>query len=505
MAPGPRRLRRQSAADSGQLSIWDAALGGTAAGSLFAEAGVKKSNVGPLLRALVESIANAPLGVDLRSDDSSSPTTTEERWRALGVTGETLVELGLPRRAVLLLKAVVPFSTRLVAEPRTSADGSTSKLLLSLRDGQRVETVVMRHEQRTTVCVSSQIGCQMGCTFCATGTMSTVSDLDSGEILEQLLHAHVLEVTAGRPRVRSAVFMGMGEPLNNYDAVLRAARLMTDVGHLGKYALPPAKVTISTVGVTARILQLAHDLPAVNLALSLHAPTQELRERIVPAARHTPLPELLAALDEHAARCSRPMVEYCLLAGVNDTDTCAVELGKLMGPRAPAVMVNLIPYNPGANSELGGFEAPGHQTVDRFQRIVAAFGVTVRVRREMGKDIFGACGQLALTQARPDAGIKHSKIVDLEDDFMAWRRSRPGEEKAAVSAECVALAVAAGATGQFIDLMLPHRTPESVQARGLDFLLSLATPAMSSAAMAAVGTGAMVCLAFWGRHRLRVT
>lgn len=286
----------------------------------------------------------------------------------------------------------------------------------------------------------------MGCTFCATGGMPVVGDLDAAEIVEQVLHAHALEVAAGRPPVRNAVFMGMGEPLNNYASVLQALRTLVDNACLGRYALPQCRVTVSTVGVVPRMLQLAEDMPGVNLALSLHAPTQALREQIVPAAKHHPLPELLAALDAHAARCRRhsptsvaTMVEYVLLDGINDDDACALELGQLMAPRAKDVMVNLIPYNAGAKA---AFAAPPHRVVERFQQLVAACGVTVRVRREMGRDIAGACGQLALSSSQAAGPI--TAEADVED-FVAWRRQRPRSEKAAVHAECSAAAAAAAA------------------------------------------------------------
>ncbi|CAE8702452.1 unnamed protein product [Polarella glacialis] len=351
----------------------------------------------------------------------------------------------------------------------------------------------MRHEQRTTICVSSQVGCQMGCTFCATGTLPVVGDLDAGEIVEQLMHAHALEAKAGRPPVRNAVFMGMGEPLNNYGSVLSATRTMTDVGHLGKFALPPARVTISTVGIVPRIRQLADDLPAVNLALSLHAPTQELRTKIVPAARHHSMEELMAALDAYAAKCNKPMVEYVLLAGVNDTDDCAVELGKLLAPRA--CMVNLIPYNPGASSSPGGFSRPSHERVERFQRIVGAFGVTTRVRREMGRDIAGACGQLAFEKLHGAADDSQGPAQDIEDDFVAWQKSRTKAQKEAVGAECVAVAAAAGATGRIVDMVLPNgpQLPKlnSLRAHLLGALMTPATCySAAAAAVLAVGMGA---------------
>lgn len=278
--------------------------------------------------------------------------------------------------------------------------------------------------------------------------MPTVGDLLPEEIVEQLLYAHSLEVSAGRAPVRNVVFMGMGEPLNNYSAVLVALRTMTDEALLGRLALQSSKVTVSTVGVAPMMRRLAHDAPGVSLALSLHAPTQELREQIVPAARHHPLPDLLEALDAHTSKCHRPtasavgaMIEYVLLRGVNDGQEQALELGRLMAPRRKDVMVNLIPYNPGVTSTPEGFRAPAHEDVERFQQIVAAFGVTTRVRREMGRDIAGACGQLALTKQAGKAACP-----DIEEDFVAWRRRQPESAKQEVNASCLALVQAAASS-----------------------------------------------------------
>ncbi|CAJ1398942.1 unnamed protein product [Effrenium voratum] len=314
-------------------------------------------------------------------------------WRELGLQEQSLSDLGLPKKAAEVLTRTQPFSSKLSSSV-TSADGSTTKMVLELWDGHKVESVIMRHEDRTTICVSSQVGCQMGCTFCATGTLPIVGDLDAGEIVEQLLLAQRVERQNGRAPVRNAVFMGMGEPLNNYDAVVAAVRTMTDLGQLGQLALPQSRVTISTVGVVPRMRQLVHDLPGLSLALSLHAPTQELREQIVPHAKNVPMAELLAAMDLHLEqKTARAMIEYVLLADVNDSDSTAADLGRLMAPRARKVMVNLIPYNPGASSLPGGFKAPAFERVERFQQILGGFSILTRVRREMGQDIAGACGQ----------------------------------------------------------------------------------------------------------------
>ena len=260
----------------------------------------------------------------------------------------------------------------------------------------------------------------MGCTFCATGTLGELGNLTSGEILEQVVHAQRLfapggvhhdpakaAAAPGREKhatpptwvsgtgrglgVRNVVFMGMGEPLNNYDEVITALGPMTDPQCFG---LAPSRCTVSTVGVIPRMRTLVEDAPGVNLALSLHAPNQTLRERIVPTATAYKLPALMDALDDYL-RCGpkvRTMVEYCVLGGVNDTPECAAELGELL--KGKDIILNLIPYNP--TDVPMGHSPPDPEAVKRMQELCAGAGVFTTVRQEMGQDIAGACGQLAL-------------------------------------------------------------------------------------------------------------
>ncbi|CAE7620290.1 rlmN [Symbiodinium microadriaticum] len=466
MAPSPpKRIRRKRV--EGLCTLWDY----PALLRLLDSLDIKRSHAEPLLRALTAKVVQAPPG---------------DTWGDVGVTEQTLVDLGLPKRAAEVLERSTPFGNKL-ATAVTSADGSTTKMVFELHDGHKVESVVMRHDDRTTICVSSQVGCQMGCTFCATGTMPVVGDLDAGEIVEQLLAAQRFESSNNRPAVRNAVFMGMGEPLNNYDSVLSAVKTMTDLGQLGSFALPQSRVTISTVGVVPRMRQLARDLPGLSLALSLHAPTQELRQKIVPSAKNVPMEELLAAMDLHLeTKTARAMIEYVLLADVNDTDDCAKELGQLLAPRARKVMVNLIPYNPGASSMPDGFRAPQHQRVERFQQILANCSIMTRVRREMGQDISGACGQLALTV--PQEG---GSPTDLED-FVAWRRRQPQSAKNAVQAECAAVAAAVTCTSQTAEVpQLMKRCAQITSWPWFQFSL------LASAAMAAAAT-------LWLRPHMRI-
>ncbi|KUF89713.1 putative RING finger protein P32A8.03c [Phytophthora nicotianae] len=254
----------------------------------------------------------------------------------------------------------------------------------------------MRHTGRNTLCVSSQVGCQMGCTFCATGTLGIIADLCSGEILEQLAHANRVAP------IRNVVFMGMGEPLNNYDAVLAAIRAMTKV-----FGLAPKYITLSTVGVIHRIRQLSRDAPLVRLALSLHAPTQEMRSEIVPTSTAYPLDKLMAAIDDHLAMKEGRlvMVEYCMLAGVNDSIETAHILGKLLQNRS--VHVNLIPYN---TTDVGAqFHSPSPEDIRAFHAVLRdPYNLKATIRENHGTDIDGACGQLALKN-KPDGSR------DIED------------------------------------------------------------------------------------------
>jgi 23S rRNA (adenine2503-C2)-methyltransferase len=272
-----------------------------------------------------------------------------------------------------------------------SGDGRTLKWLWGLPDGARVETVLMHYRDRSTVCVSSQAGCAMGCSFCATGQGGFTRQLSSGEIVEQAVAAGRVARLGGR-RLTNVVFMGMGEPLANYDRVWGAVtRIHADLG------LSARHLTISTVGVVPGIRRLAgEDLP-VNLAVSLHAARDELRDRLVPLNRRYPLGALIAACRHYlVAKGRRLSFEWALIDGVNDTDTDADELAGIARPLG--AHVNLIPLNP----------TPGYPSVGTPPQRVASFagrlrdaGVNATVRRNRGTDIDAACGQLATRVAGP--------------------------------------------------------------------------------------------------------
>jgi adenine C2-methylase RlmN of 23S rRNA A2503 and tRNA A37 len=397
--------------------------------------------------------------------------------------------------------------TSAVADAKTSADGSTTKLAIELHDGQLVETVLMRYNRavndvsttatnvspnktsRASLCVSSQCGCAMGCTFCATGTMGLSGSLTTGEILEQIVHAdrilarewreqrkHLLNgrdqeekadddeqqqndhddknkgngkenMTATEKLdkldlVRNVVFMGMGEPMDNYKNVVEACRALID---RRRWNLAHGRVTVSTVGIVSKIRKLTRELPEVSLAVSLHAPNQAMRSAIVPSAKHYPIEDLIEALDGHmmayltkrrsrlkekqnenrevfteAERIKestrrRAMIEYVMLEGDTSTLQCAHELGKLCENRQ--LVVNLIPYN--QTDVKDKLRCPSDEDMKEFRNIVASYGSFCTIRRTMGADIDSACGQLITLRdkkkAEADSSAPVVQLGDIED------------------------------------------------------------------------------------------
>ncbi len=282
------------------------------------------------------------------------------------------------------------------AATQTSADGSTTKALVPLADGEMVETVLIRHDpqgqgnrssptQRRTVCLSTQAGCAMGCTFCATGAQGFRRQLTVGEVLVQALLARRWAREEG-DELTHVVFMGMGEPLANYEVTSAA---LTRLSEADAFALSPRRLTVSTVGLPAQIRRLAEDHPQVNLAVSLHAAEAELRRELVPAPPATPL-EIVAAARAHSSRTGRRVTfEYVLLAGVNDSRARARELAEqIAGIRC---QVNLIPFNP-SPGVVG--RRPTRGATLGFQEALIDRGIATNVRVEKGRDIAAACGQL---------------------------------------------------------------------------------------------------------------
>ncbi len=293
------------------------------------------------------------------------------------------------------LPAVCSIDDLPVLSRQDSADG-TIKWLFDVRDGNAVETVFIPEDDRGTLCISSQAGCAVGCRFCSTGHQGFSRNLTTGEILAQLWHAeHFLRkhLKTTERVITNVVMMGMGEPLQNYNALVPALRVMLD-DH--GYGLSRRRVTVSTSGVVPMIDRLAKDCP-VALAVSLHAPNDALRDPLVPLNRKYPLAELLDACQRYLPAAPRDFItfEYCMLDGVNDQPEHAQQLLKLVkthGGRGVPCKINLIPFNPFPDS---GLKCSPRPVVLAFGRILNEGGVVTTVRKTRGDDIDAACGQLA--------------------------------------------------------------------------------------------------------------
>ncbi len=265
-----------------------------------------------------------------------------------------------------------------------SSDGETTKYLWELPDQQLVESVLIRAPDRRTICVSSQVGCPARCAFCASGKKGLLRNLTAEEIVEQVLHI------AKHEKITNVVFMGMGEPFENYDTVLQAIRLLTN-----QLGMSQRRITVSTVGILDKILKFADEDLKVNLVLSLHAPNQRLRQKIIPYARKYALEDLLAAMLHFAHKTKRDITyEYTLLAGINDAPEHAEELANLV--QGHPCTVNLIPYNPVPGLHL---QRPEREVIEEFRSILEDKKIPTTWRYTKGKDIAAACGQLALQSA----------------------------------------------------------------------------------------------------------
>ena len=333
----------------------------------------------------------------------------------------------LPARFRARAESGLTFARLPVAVETHSSDGFTRKYLLTLADARRIETVLMRYTGRVTACLSSQAGCAMGCVFCATGQMGFVRHLTTGEIVAQAMHVDqalrktappVGRVVPDEPNVRTAhpedspypappladphspspherharlrniVLMGMGEPLHNYAAVMKAIDILCDETGL---ALGARKITLSTVGVIPGIIRLADEARPVNLAVSLHGATQEERVALVPIAKQWPLDALMEACRYYSAKLQRRIFyEWTLIEGKNDSPANAHAVGRLL--QGQPAQVNLIPLNPTA-----GYDgAPtGQEAARQFQQILAGYRLPSTVRQRRGIDIAAGCGQLA--------------------------------------------------------------------------------------------------------------
>ncbi len=283
----------------------------------------------------------------------------------------------LPKRLNLLKATIVS---------RQDSEDGTIKLLLSWEDGSNAETVMIPDGPRRTACISSQVGCPVGCHFCASGVNGVKGNLSAHQIVEQVMQLNQALKPAGE-HITNIVFMGMGEPMANYANVMQAVHVLHDPAGLN---ISARKITISTVGVPTKIRELAGEQLPLNLALSLHAPIESLRKQLIPWAEHFSLPEIMDACRFYFDQTGREItLEYILLSGVNDQPEQAKQLAKLC--KTIRANVNLIRYN-----EVAGlpFKRPKSEDVVAFQEILRASGVNAHVRKSRGRDIDAACGQL---------------------------------------------------------------------------------------------------------------
>jgi len=270
-------------------------------------------------------------------------------------------------------------------ETLVSKDKRTVKICLILEDNLAIETVLMRHMDKRTVCISSQVGCPLGCLFCVTGEMGFKRNLSASEIIEQVLFfARYLK--GWDEKITNVVFMGMGEPFLNWENVKKAILVINDDNCFG---IGARKISVSTAGITERIENIAEEFPQINLAISLHAPDDKLRGELMPINKKYPLKKIFQAVDDYIKRTNRKvMFEYVMLNGVNDSDEQAKRLSRLL--KRSLYMVNLIAYNPN-----GRFEPSPPDRIKKFKAILEAAGIFVTQRYRFGSDIEAACGQLA--------------------------------------------------------------------------------------------------------------
>ena len=262
-------------------------------------------------------------------------------------------------------------------------DNDTEKFLFELEDHERVEAVLMKHNYGNSVCVSSQVGCNMGCKFCESGRLKKVRNLGAHEMVGQILK---IESVSGI-RISSVVIMGIGEPLDNYENVIEFIKIINDAKGL---AIGARHITLSTCGIIPKISELANLPLQINLAISLHAPNSKLRSQIMPINKAYPLEELMPAIEAYIKKTNRRVtIEYVMLNGVNDKKEHALELARLL--RGKNVYVNLIPYNETSHIE---FLKSDKKTIDRFYDTLTKEHINVTVRREFGSKISAACGQL---------------------------------------------------------------------------------------------------------------
>ena len=336
----------------------------------------------------------AYLSNNFNLDEKKSSMRANQIWKFVYKKGLMQVDsfLNISNALKENLENKIDFDRIKISEEKKSVDG-TIKWLLKLKDNNLVETVYIPFGKTGTLCISSQVGCTLNCKFCHTGTQMMVRNLDTNEIVQQLLIAKDrLTDWGSEKKIRNIVYMGMGEPFYNYSNVKKSINILNNNFGLD---YSPGRITVSTAGVTPQILEAANEIKTC-LALSLHAPNDEIREKIMPINKKYKIADLIASCSSYAKiNNEKIFLEYVLLKNINDTESCAKELIKLMG-KLPCKL-NLIEFNvwPGV-----GYEPSNKDTVDKFFKIIKSSGHIVTLRKSKGEDILGACGQLKTESER---------------------------------------------------------------------------------------------------------
>ncbi|MFQ3548764.1 MAG: 23S rRNA (adenine(2503)-C(2))-methyltransferase RlmN [Armatimonadota bacterium] len=286
----------------------------------------------------------------------------------------------LPKDLIAKLNEKLPLDKSKIADKKISKDGTT-KYLLQLSDNQTIECVLLPYQDRTSICISTQIGCAVGCKFCATGDCGFTRNLTTSEMVDQIL---TLQADCSS-RISNVVIMGMGEPMLNYDNTLKAINIITN-----EIGISARKITLSTVGITSGILKLAKENLQITLAVSLHASDDVLRNKLIPLAKNNPLESIIDACKVYADKTGRRITyEYMLLEGINDSEENAGKLAKLV--KGTMCHINLIPYNAVTGKE---YRKPHKTAVQAFRKVLEDSGIEVSQRFEKGEKISAACGQL---------------------------------------------------------------------------------------------------------------
>ena len=287
----------------------------------------------------------------------------------------------LSKKLIEFLKLNISFDKLKVSKVEES--DLANKYLLELKDGNRIESVLMKHDYGLSLCVSSQIGCNMGCSFCESGRLKKIRNLNLSEIVMQVTTVSEYE----NKRIDSIVMMGIGEPFDNFDTVKRFISVVTNNKMIG---IGQRHLTISTCGIVPKIYEFADLETGVNLAISLHAPNNEIRDKIMRINHAYKIEEIMSALDYYIEKTNRRVtIEYIMLAGINDTDKCAKELSELL--KGKLVYVNLIPYNETENFNM---KRSNDFKIREFCGILKSNNINVTIRKEMGGNLSAACGQL---------------------------------------------------------------------------------------------------------------